>query len=57
MDRIAELADLIRRLGPDAARAQMEAEIRADSTPPADAVTTEDEIMRRYGDRPDVETE
>ncbi|MFJ4768454.1 hypothetical protein ACIP88_04955 [Streptomyces uncialis] len=57
MDRITEIADLIRRLGPDAARAQMAAEIAADTTPPASIMTTEDEIMRRYGDLPDVEIE
>ncbi|MFI6530280.1 hypothetical protein [Streptomyces uncialis] len=57
MDRVAEVADLIRRLGLDAARVQMEAEIAADTTPLADITTTEDEIMRRYGDLPDVEIE
>ncbi|MFI2213041.1 hypothetical protein [Streptomyces sp. NPDC020141] len=57
MDRVAEIADLMRRLGPEAARTHMLAEATADPEPAADVETTDDEIMRRYGDRPDHQVE
>ncbi|MEU7042457.1 hypothetical protein AB0A77_15515 [Streptomyces varsoviensis] len=61
MDRISELADLVRQLGPDGARAQMtaemEAEMAAETERPSAAATTEDELTRRYGDAPDIEVE
>ncbi|MFH8980338.1 hypothetical protein [Streptomyces varsoviensis] len=57
MDRVSELADLIRRLGPDGARAQVMAEVAAAAGYPSAVTTTKDAVMQQFGDAPDIEVE
>lgn len=52
-DRLTELMGLLHAEGADAVRRLIDDELR--QAPPSISATTQDAVMQRYGDRPDVD--